>query len=73
MHDHDDDQTLIQESAPPCPACGSTEVVRILYGYPTDEALADAREDRIVLGGCIIDGDDPDWNCNACGHQFALA
>jgi len=57
---------------PKCPACGSTEVVPILFGYPTREAELAAERGEIVLGGCMVrgDGSDPEWACRGCGKEF---
>lgn len=42
----------------------------ILYGYPLPEMIAEAEEKRIVLGGCLIDPDNPSWSCNDCGLKW---
>jgi ADP-ribosylglycohydrolase len=36
-------------------------------GYPTPEAFEDAAAGRVVLGGCLVSDDDPEWGCPACG------
>ena len=55
-----------------CQACGSPRIARILYGLPDfskdlDDALA---EGTVTLGGCLVTGDDPEWECLACGRQI---
>ena len=59
----------------PCPSCGSTDLARIMYGLPMESAaLTNAIERReVVLGGCCVTGDDPEWRCNACDTDFSLA
>lgn len=53
-----------------CNVCGGN-VVRILYGEPTEEAFKLADEKKLVLGGCIIlEGDHPVWECVNCGQQY---
>lgn len=60
---------------PPCPSCGSTDVVPVLYGLPGGEAWKAEAEGRVVLGGCLPAGrsGDPvrDWgqhfSCRSCG------
>lgn len=37
-----------------CPACGSTDTVKILYGEPTYEAYEASAHGKAVLGGCLI-------------------
>ena len=51
-----------------CPNCNSTSMAEILYGMPAlsdklDKALL---ERKIVLGGCMVTKDDPDFQCNDC-------
>jgi hypothetical protein len=45
--------------------------VRILYGYPTAESFERAGRGEIVLGGCVLTGDDPEWACPACRNPVA--
>ena len=51
---------------PPCPKCGSTDAVEIIYGYPTDETGMAAERGEIVLGGCLVGMEDPDYQCRGC-------
>ena len=53
-----------------CPACGSGQVVRIQYGLPSPEDLADQEAGRIELGGCVVTGTGPSWHCRSCGAQI---
>lgn len=57
---------------PYCPECGSKDIAEMLWGMPVyDEKLIHGLEEgRIVLGGCCVTGDDPDWHCNDCGCEF---
>jgi hypothetical protein len=76
------------ESGPPCPSCGSRDVARIVYGHPwpkphpddSGEAAERARalwegveSGRIVLGGCCIFPNAPEWHCHPCGHRWRLS
>ncbi len=56
-----------------CPKCDSEKVVPIVYGFPTDETMEAARRGEVSLGGCIIMGDDPNRECQDCGHQWRAA
>ena len=47
---------------PPCPICGSPGV-RIAYGMPGPDMIDAAEEGRLVLGGCVVTGFDPEWAC----------
>lgn len=52
-----------------CPACGSDRIADILYGYPafSDKLEEEIKKGHIVLGGCIVTGNDPAWKCLKCG------
>jgi hypothetical protein len=44
--------------------------VEILFGRPTAEAMDAVDRGEIILGGCFIMPDQPDWECTACGYQW---
>ncbi len=52
-----------------CPICGG-KVVRILYGEPSHETFEQAEQGKLILGGCCISEESPDWECISCHHQF---
>jgi len=55
-----------------CPKCGSTQVIKIIYGYPGRD-LGDAEErGEIKLGGCCISDDNPTHYCKDCKSEFRL-
>lgn len=51
-----------------CPSCGSDKIAGILYGFPeySPELESDLQEGRVVLGGCCVSDDDPEWGCTNC-------
>lgn len=51
-----------------CPACGFSPVATIQYGYPSPHIDWDKefKSGRRVLGGCIIEPDNPVWYCTNC-------
>ena len=53
-----------------CPTCSATNPIEILYGMPSEEMQHAEVEGHIVLGGCVISGNDPAYQCRACGEQF---
>lgn len=53
-----------------CPKCKSKNVRKIMYGYPSYEAFEKAEAGKIVLGGCCISPDNPDYGCLDCKHQW---
>ena len=50
-----------------CPACGSTDALRVLYGLPTAEAFEASERGEFALGGCVIGVESPDYECRGCG------
>ena len=53
----------------PCTICGEPGVP-IVYGMAPAE-LGEAEErGEIVLGGCVVTGEDPDHRCSYCGHEW---
>ena len=65
----DFDEALESRGRKRCPACQSTQVAAIVYGYPSPELVNEARDD-IVLGGCVLSPRSPRWQCRACDRQF---
>jgi hypothetical protein len=57
---------------PNCPKCGAGHVASILYGLPefSEELRHELDAKQIVLGGCVVEGDDPQWRCNECQHEW---
>lgn len=53
-----------------CPACGSVNAVRIVYGFPTQAAERQAKAGKIRLGGFRINDGVPDYCCRDCGHEW---
>jgi hypothetical protein len=51
-----------------CPNCDSPRIAKIVYGYPNydDKMAEDISEEEIVLGGCCVTEDDPDFQCIEC-------
>jgi hypothetical protein len=49
-----------------CPKCDSSKVVKIVYGEPSYEDSLEAKAGKIILGGCVITGNDPRWGCIDC-------
>jgi hypothetical protein len=62
-----------KKPAPPCPACKSARVVPVVFGMPGPELAARAARGEVVLGGCMVWGDerDPKWACLDCRERLA--
>lgn len=48
-----------------CTLCNH-ELVRIIYGYPSMDEIARARNEEIALGGCLIGAELPTHYCYGC-------
>jgi len=61
----------LEVEPPCCPSCGSFDFQRILYGYPTPEAIEEEAEGKYILGGCVETvGVSARWFCNVCKHAW---
>lgn len=54
----------------PCPACGSHDVVHVVYGMPTPDGMENLASWEI-MGGCVIFPESPTRRCNSCGNGWA--
>lgn len=55
-----------------CPKCKSKDVVQILYGMPSYEAMESYNRKEIMLGGCLVTDNDPDYGCLFCNHRWSI-
>jgi hypothetical protein len=55
-----------------CRVCGSEEILPVVYGLPTPETVARAAMGEVLLGGCVIMGEQPGWRCSQCGTPFDM-
>lgn len=54
-----------------CPQClKSDKVIPIVYGYPSKGLMRKAKKGKVLLGGCVISGCDPNWHCKRDNHSF---
>jgi hypothetical protein len=51
---------------PPCPACGSRDAAPIVYGYPSSETWEAEERGEVVIGGCLVGPESPDYECRQC-------
>jgi hypothetical protein len=54
-----------------CPECGSSKVADILYGMPTPRAMKQATTGKVVLGGCAISMNSPQFHCHHCENRWS--
>jgi hypothetical protein len=57
---------VVKQKHSNCPECGSENVAEIIFGYPGEELIGQSERGEIVLGGCCVTEDDPEWHCNDC-------
>jgi hypothetical protein len=57
-----------------CPKCKSTDVGNFFYGYykqgENDSIDNAVRSNRLIPGGCILDGSNPKYRCNSCYYEW---
>ncbi|MDD3051326.1 MAG: hypothetical protein PHR06_09290 [Candidatus Cloacimonetes bacterium] len=66
------DVIIVKRKPRKCKICGSSKVAFIFYGLPAmdDELQKKIDDGKIVLGGCVICGDDPKWECLGCHQKY---
>ena len=53
-----------------CPLCHTTGAIRrIVYGLPGKDLFNNT---EIVLGGCCVTNNDPDFACKECGARCSV-
>lgn len=50
-----------------CTVCHKAFLKPVLYGMPTMDVF---EGNMFIIGGCIMDGDDPDFGCQNCGTMY---
>ena len=58
------------KKAPACPQCQRNDTVPIMYGLPSHEGFEAAERGEVVIGGCVVEPDNPRWACPACEHRW---
>jgi hypothetical protein len=53
-----------------CPTCKKAKLVSIVYGLPTSDIGDREAALEIVLGGCVVTGNDPELECLGCEARF---
>ncbi len=53
-----------------CPRCKSSDVIPIIYGFPSQDAMKAYEEGRVKIGGCIVEDDAPNLSCKSCGKEW---
>ena len=53
-----------------CQKCGKKTVVKILYGMPSPESWERYENGKLIIGGCCITQDSPEWGCTHCQTEY---
>jgi hypothetical protein len=53
-----------------CPKCGSSNALKIVYGYPSGELMEAAGRGEVILGGCCVDDSNPAFCCKDCEYRW---
>tara|TARA_Y100001960_G_C14410237_1_gene697799 strand:+ start:42 stop:320 length:279 start_codon:yes stop_codon:yes gene_type:complete len=53
-----------------CPKCKSSKIISIVYGMPASDLAKDEEEGKVILGGCVIREDAPDYHCKDCEYEW---
>jgi transposase-like protein len=51
-----------------CPACGSSRTIPVIRDKPSVELPE--LEHWVILAGSLVEENDPDWRCRACGYEW---
>ena len=55
----------------PCPECKSNkDVVEIVYGLPDAKVEELSQNGKVMLGGCTIAPQSPQYHCKKCKNNF---
>ena len=53
-----------------CPRCGE-ELLEIIYGMPGSELFEASERGEVILGGCEVFEDGPDYHCKKCNLDYS--
>ncbi len=68
---HNDEMMGRFQNGKQCPECLSRDsILKIQYGLPENEMIDQADKGKIVLGGCSISDENPDYQCRECEHEW---
>ena len=55
-----------------CPKCKSENIIPILFGYPSKEAIGAAESGELILGGCEMPRKKVNAYCKNCERRFLI-
>ena len=55
---------------PDCPRCGAGDAIPVIVGMPSPELMEAEALGEVVLAGCVVMPDQPNWACRICRHEW---
>lgn len=53
-----------------CPYCKSSNVLFIIYGYPSEEQIKMEVRGEVIIGSCVPGKNSPNFLCKNCNQYF---
>ena len=53
-----------------CPKCNG-DLIEIVYGMPGPELFEAEERGEVILGGCCVFEDGPEYHCKNCNLEFS--
>ena len=53
-----------------CPKCGE-KLIPIVFGMPSSELFEAEKRGEVILGGCEVFEDGPDYHCKKCNLDYS--
>ena len=53
-----------------CPKCGKN-LIEIIYGMPSSELFEAEERGEVILGGCEVFDDQPEYHCKNCDVDYS--
>ena len=57
---------------PWCTQCGGHDIAEYVNGLPNFDYCEKLEKQgyKFIYNGCCVDGDEPDFHCNTCAHDY---
>ena len=55
-----------------CPQCKSHNIIKLIWGYPSQELIENKNHKKFELRGCVVDFDSKKWKCNDCLNEWGV-
>jgi hypothetical protein len=55
-----------------CSKCGSTRILPVVFGRPTAELQKEYEKGKVMLGGCEVGEEMPEFYCKKCDDYCDL-